>query len=353
MGTARSAQPHRAQPAGAPAVTREILAEAAVWVTRLHGPARSRQMELDCLAWQARSAAHREAFEACTQTWMDVPNVTVANAYAAASQRGPAGWGLGAGRWALALGVAGMVVGAAAVWQQWSARGTHGTGVGEQQVLVLDDGTRLSLNTRTQVRVELGEAQRTVSLQAGEALFEVAPDATRPFVVRVAGSEVVALGTVFAVRFTAQGEQAPDLLAVTLLEGKVALRPAPAAPAASLAPQQALELQPGERVQLRRQAAASLPVAQPQRDRPVIDQVVAWKRSEALFEDVALADAVAEMNRYSRTPIVLVGDVLAGPQRVSGRFRTGDNAGFARAVAVLHGLAVAERGGRLELTKPP
>ncbi len=84
-------------------------------------------------------------------------------------------------------------------------------------------------------------------------------------------------------------------------------------------------------------------------DRPPIEQVIAWQRSEAIFDDVSLADAVAEMNRYSRTPIVLMGDSSLAGRRVSGLFHTGDNAGFARAVAALHGLTVYERKDRWEL----
>ena len=84
-------------------------------------------------------------------------------------------------------------------------------------------------------------------------------------------------------------------------------------------------------------------------DQPRIEQVMAWKRNEAVFDDTSLADAVAEMNRYSRTPIVLVGAETMTDRRISGVFRTGDNAGFAHAVAVLHGLIVHEGPDRLEL----
>ena len=60
----------------------------------------------------------------------------------------------------------------------------------------------MSLNTSTRVRVELGASRRTVEVDGGEALFEVAKDPSRPFVVRAAGSEVTATGTAFVVRYT-------------------------------------------------------------------------------------------------------------------------------------------------------
>ena len=74
-----------------PAVTREMAAEAAVWIARLHGPQRSKVLERECLAWQALSPAHRLAFERCTDLWMDVAGVdraAVARACAAAVPEG-------------------------------------------------------------------------------------------------------------------------------------------------------------------------------------------------------------------------------------------------------------------------
>ena len=336
-----------------PVVTREIAAEAAVWVARLHGPSRSRAMERDCLAWQARSAAHRHAFERCTETWMDVPSVTVAGAFAAAGQ-GAGSRSRVSGAMQLLLGVAGvgLVAALAWTWQPWRTGVEYRTGVGELQSLVLADGSRLSLNTDTQVRVELEAHQRTVSVERGEALFDVAKDAQRPFVVRAAASEVVALGTLFSVRLTPPGATSGQSLAVTLIEGQVALRPAGSAAAAAVAPPQQMLLRPGERVRLVASRGGGVPVA-PAVDRPRLEQVVAWQRSEAVFDDTALVDAVAEMNRYSRTPIVLAADVAAAGWRVSGQFRAGDNAGFARAVASLHGLALRQTSAQFELSRAP
>jgi len=330
-------------------VTPEIAAEAAVWVTRLHGPDRSRQMERECLAWQERSAAHREAFERCTDTWQDVPRVSLASAFAASEQarQAPGPWRSGMARWVAALGFAAAVILGVLGYVHWDDRNTFATGVGEQQLVVLDDGTRMSLNTGTRVRVDLGTVQRTVSVQEGEALFEVAKDVHRPFVVRVGGSEVVAVGTVFAVRFTAQGQEA-EALAVTLIEGLVTVRPADGA--GGLAPERTVRMHAGERVRLSGAAGATKQVA-PRVDRPNLEQLVAWRRNEAVFEDAALADAVVEMNRYSRTPIVLLDDAGRENLRISGIYRTGDAVGFASAVAALHGLRLERRDGRLELTK--
>lgn len=371
-GTGRGVQGQGSPESPPPVVTREIAAEAAFWVARLHGPSRSRAMEQECRAWQARSAAHRHAFERCTETWMEVPGVTVAGAYAAADGHAasgaasgdavpsglrPVGW-LGGlvrpGRRAPVLGLAAVLLAStlAVVWQPWRDVHHYRTGVGELQTVVLRDGTRLSLNTDTRVRVELNAAQRTVSVEGGEALFEVAKDAKRPFVVRAAASEVVALGTVFTVRLATGSPGAVAMLAVTLIEGQVALRPRAGASAAGVAPAQPVLMSPGDRVRLVQTPGRAETTVQ-QTDRPRLEQVVAWQRSEAVFDNTTLAEAVAEMNRYSRTPIVLMGGVAADGRRISGQYRAGDNVGFAQAVAALHGLTVTEAPGRLELSAGP
>jgi transmembrane sensor len=205
----------------------EIAAEAAVWVARLHGPDRSTKMERECLAWQARSAEHREAFERCTETWLDVPNVSLATAYAAAPVSGAANSTAGGKpfRWAAVGALAVVLAGTGVLVQQWHDRGVYSTGVGEQHQVLLDDGTHMSLNTGTRVRVDLGAERRSVDVLGGEALFEVGKDPKRPFVVRVAGSEVEALGTTFAVRFTPEDTRPGQTLTVTLIEGQVAVRP--------------------------------------------------------------------------------------------------------------------------------
>lgn len=336
-------------------VTPAIMAEASVWVAKLHGPGRNAQMEQECLAWQARSAAHREALERCTDTWQAVPAVKLATAYETMASVHPApnvpqrGRREGLLRWTTASAVVGVLAAGAVLVVQWRDMGAYSTEVGEQRSVVLDDGTRVLLNTDTRLRVDLNAAQRTVNVSSGEAFFDVAKDASRPFVVRVAGTEIIAVGTAFAVRYTAAGAQAADALTVTLIEGKVNVQPTAGTGQGGIAPEHAVSMQPGERFQLGQKGTA---MAVARVDRPDVAQVTAWKRSEAVFEDTSLVDAVAEMNRYNRTPVVLVDGLSSAGLRVSGLYRTGDSRGFARAVAALHGLQVRERDGRLELEKP-
>ena len=361
-------------------LTREIAAEAAVWIARLHGPSRSARMERDCLAWQARSAAHRLAFERCTEVWQAVPQLSLADAYASGQSASSSDQGVARSRgkaWSRVGPMLVALVTVAALAALTAGAGLYlarsdpdyVTAVGEQRSVVLVDGSLLSLNTDTRVDVDMTPALRSVRVERGEAMFEVTKDASRPFVVQVSGSEVVALGTAFAVRLTDTGPQDRAQVAVTLIEGRVSVRPASGAREShAVAPPKELQLRPGERVKLVESRTGSFPVhrggpfgaadrsrgaasAVVTLDHPRIDQVTAWKRSEVVFDDVALPEAVGEMNRYSRVPIVLAADAALARLRVTGSYRAGDSDGFARAAATLHGLVMRRQEGRLELLR--
>lgn len=331
-----------------PRVTREILAEAAVWVTRLHGPDRSRVMELECLTWQAQSAAHRLAFERCTDTWQEVAGLSRAQIQAAVSEqsRRERSWRGRAGRVALAVAMLCCVCVSAVIL--WPGQ-TYRTDVGEQRSIILADGSRMTLNTSTEVRVRLTQAMRSVTVQQGEALFEVAKDAGRPFVVSVADAQVLATGTAFLVSATPPRESAGEAFAVTLLEGQVIVQGSTGAAHGVLS--DPVRMAPGERLRVGQSPGVpNQGAAQAQVDRPQLDHLLAWQRGFAILDNTPLPDAIADMNRYSKVQIALADSTELRSLRVSGSYRTGDNAGFAQAVARLHGLVVVPREGRLELS---
>ncbi|HEY1128893.1 MAG TPA: FecR domain-containing protein [Roseateles sp.] len=334
-----------------PLVTREMLAEAAVWVTRLHGPDRSRAMERECLAWQAQSAAHRLAFERCTDTWQEVGGLTRAQIQAVVSDPPPraGSWGRRAGRTALALTT--LCLAAVFALIHWPGD-TYSTGVGEQRVIVLADGSRMTLNTSTETRVRLTDSQRSVTVKHGEALFEVAKDASRPFVVSVTDVQVVATGTAFLVRSTPPQESAGEAFGVTLLEGQVIVqRSAGTVQSLLSAP---VVMAPGERLRVGQSPGTPRQgSAQARVDRPQLDQLLAWQRGYAILDDTPLPEAIADMNRYSKVQITLADSKTLRSLRISGSYRTGDNEGFAQAVAGLYGLVVMPRAGGLELSVTP
>ncbi len=302
-----------------------VLAEASAWLARLQGPSRTPVAEAAFKAWLAADPAHAHAFARVTDTWEIVPGA--AQLHAAASpphrprQRLPG---------ALAACTVLLAIVAGLGW--FALRDpVYGTAIGEQRTVTLDDGTRIALNTDSRLVVSYEDRERRVLLERGEALFEVARQPQRPFVVQAGDQQVRALGTTFVVR------RDPDRLAVSLIEGSVEVASrAPAQPDAQArkSESEATVLSPGERIVVRADATRQL-------DRPRIEAVTAWRQGEVMFDDTRLEEAIAELDRYGRTRVRLADPELAN-LRVSGVFATRDPAEFARSIAQLHGLRVEQ-----------
>jgi transmembrane sensor len=214
--------------------------------------------------------------------------------------------------------------------------------VNERQAL--PDGSRVELNDGAQFVVLYSEHERRVRLTAGEAHFTVWKDATRPFVVEVAGVEVVAVGTAFNVRL------APDQIEVLVTEGRVKVQSESDVSAAS--PDQATgagpERQPatlaatssddlfvsmGERAVVSRRLAQAVGVDAGAVVTAVtsaeIAAELAWQAPRLQFYETRLSDAVAEFNRLNRHQLVIE-DPELGDRRIGGNFRPDNVEGFVR-----------------------
>lgn len=213
------------------------------------------------------------------------------------------------------------------------------TVVGEQRTVALADGSKVTLNTGTEIAVDYGKRKRIVRLIRGQALFDVGHAADRPFSVIVAGRKVTALGTLFEVRLD------KDRLRVTLLRGRVRVDEPPAATAATKVPAPTF-LAPGEQFS---SVTGLAPVV-----RSVdVEQQLLWRQSLVEFDDAPIGDAVAELNRYSAKPMV-VRDPRVADMRISGIVKTGDADAFTALVGAM--LPVAARKnerGEVELYHTP
>jgi transmembrane sensor len=176
-------------------------------------------------------------------------------------------------------------------------------------------------------------------LEAGEAFFDVAKNPLRPFIVTAGSESVVAVGTAFMVQRNVANRE----IAITLVEGKVRVVPVDASGiAVPASPVQVLI--PGQRLQF---VGARLTL-----DQPNIEAVTAWRRGEVVLDHTPLADAVAEMNRYSPVKLV-VSSPDSSEIEVSGIFRAGDSARFAHAVADTYQLDVIEESERILIAGSP
>lgn len=169
----------------------------------------------------------------------------------------------------------------------------------QQQLVKLDDGSTVLLNTASSLSVDFSKDARDVRLK-GEAYFQVAADAGRPFTVHTSGGDVRALGTAFDVK------QLDDDLAVTVYEHAVRV---------SLKQGQVVDrLQEGQRISYRDGQLGPLETVN-------MRQAKAWQRHQLIFAGQPLAQVIAELNRYRSGRIVIFDKDLAA-HRVTGVFDT-------------------------------
>ena len=302
----------------------EVEAEAAAWLARLNGPFRSADSEAGLRRWLERDPAHEAAFERATEIWEMIPGAAPEHEIDVEEEPVSRRRLL-----AVAAGLAALVATAGSLFVL-TRPPAYETAIGGQELVRLDDGSRVSLNTDSRIAVLYSDGERRIRLDRGEAMFEVAHNPDRPFLVEAGDERIRALGTTFVVRRDAAGKTS-----VTLVEGRVEVtRQAGAARIAVLAP--------GQRVTVSASAGAA-------RDRPPIELVTAWRRGEVVFEDSSLIEAVEELNRYSPTRLVIA-DPRVASLRVSGVFSTSNPSEAARAVAALHRLRVDRVGDELRLS---
>jgi len=213
---------------------------------------------------------------------------------------------------ALAAGV--LVAAGAAAWITASYYGgRYSTAVGQLSHIAMADGSQVTLNTDSVVRVAVNTRERRVDLQRGEAFFKVAKDHSRPFIVTVGEQRVIAVGTQFSVRREGTDAQ------IVVTEGTVRVEtdePTPLTPAASLpAGSVAHASHAGTMVQSR-------PLAQ-------AEDLISWRTGILVLHDMTLAEAAAEFNRYNAHKIV-IRDPLVGAMHISGSFRATNAEGFVR-----------------------
>lgn len=307
-----------------------VTAEAAAWLARLQGPGRTPAAEAAFKEWLEADPAHAHAFGAATDVWDVLPGAAKLDTPAPRVQRAraPRVW------WRFAAASVAVVIAVAGVLSLDRGPPSYTTAVGESRTIPLQDGSHVTLNTGTTMMVDFTATTRLVRMQRGEAMFEVTKDAARPFVVEAGGKRVTALGTTFIVRLD------EDKVAVTLIEGKVEVVQAVASDGARIA-----TLSKGERV-IAPQGKISTAAAVI--DHPRIEAVTAWRRGEVMFDDVPLAEAVTEFNRYGEVHVRLADNAL-GDYRVSGVFSTRNPAEFADAIAQLHGFGVRRSGDAIEI----
>jgi len=255
-------------------------------------------------------------------------------------------------RWAL-WPVAACLLAVVLVWLGADRTRTYATAAGEQRTFVLADGSAVELNTRSSVVVRYTGPRREVDLIQGQALFRVAKDPSRPFLVYSAGAAIRAVGTQFDVL------RKRDTTVVTVVEGQVAVSQANAnqapgdvgrVPGGHFAPEPATALP--ERVPVLVSAGQRV-VAGPQALEPRtadIASATAWTEGRLVFESVPLGDALEEFNRYLPRPLVLEDPELLS-MHVSGVFSVTESRQFLEFLHRRFGTTSEETDGEVRITR--
>jgi transmembrane sensor len=292
------------------------LTEAAAWRVRLQEADVESTPEF--AEWLATNPCNADAWTRLQEPWslvgehaaapeiVELRRAALAHAHAAGRTR----WKhsrrfIFAGRVTAAAALLAILVVGFFFWQARQPE-VYATRAGERRVVTLDDGSRIALDSRTEVRVRYTEHARELILAHGQARFDVAHDVRRPFSVNAGRHKVVAMGTAFNVDLFGAN------LLVTLIEGRIVVLGDPVA--------QPKTLDVGEQLMLSATAPPSVAHVN-------LERATAWENGEIVFENDRLASVVARINRYAPAPVVIE-DAATAELRISGVFHTNDVDGF-------------------------
>ena len=361
MGDSRPTEP---PPGRAIAIERK----AADWLARREGGGAWAEADAQALeAWLAEDVVHRVAFLRLDAAWRESGRLQALGASWRRPGPPPRGYASSPAphaapvdippprarnasprrprlrRWLAAAALAGAAV---AGWSWWNLHvidaATYDSAPGLVRRLPLSDGSRATLASDSRIEVRLSRRERRIALQAGEAIFDVAKDAARPFVVDAGAGRVVAVGTRFSVR------RDPDGLQVVVTEGRVRLEPARGrggvrrrAPRAGRAPPppgrggpppapgpagaRPVTLLPAGSIALVGEDGVlvrTVPIAE-------AEEMLGWHSGQLVFRDATLDEAAARFADCSARRLV-IGDDTVAALRIGGSFRCDNVEGFAR-----------------------
>lgn len=308
-----------------------VESQAAAWATLCAERPLSEDEQQQLDAWIGASSRNLGAYVRAQAIWADVDRIVALDnpsrvEAVAEAAREPFRWH----RYAMAASVAVALIGGTFAYDRLDGRVS--TARGEVREMVLEDGSRLALNSDSVVQVRFSGSQRSVVLRRGEAMFNVAHDTSRPFVVTADDLSVRAVGTRFSV-----GMEAEDV-EVTVEEGVVAVA------------EQGAEGPPRMLRRNEELVAAATGTRRTVLESAEVERRLAWRRRLLIFNGDSLGRAAGEVNRYSDVQVTIDDPTLARAEFV-GVFRMGDGRAFAHAAAQAFNGEVVERADGLHLTR--
>ncbi|QLF93757.1 FecR family protein [Pseudomonas sp. ABC1] len=239
-----------------------IREEAATWLVRL-GDEQSAETQDACHTWRQADPRHEQVYRQMEMLWNGLPPST------------PTRPGK---RIATSLAVLAVLLAGAYTVQPAHWLADQRTVLGEVRQITLEDGSRITLDSRSAINIHYDERERRIELLRGELLAEVRPDPqARPFRVVSRDGTAQALGTRYLVR------QETDSSLAQVLESKIRVSP-------ERDPQQAVTVEQGQRLRFDRERPGRLEAAESDAD--------AWTRHRLVFRDVPLTEVLESLERY-------------------------------------------------------
>ena len=323
-------------------------------------------------AWLEESPLHRVAYLRIEHAWERAQRLKVLKSEAHPHQVPPPGsWvlspffgsgrgaraarrsgltpGMVSGSWRRGTRAVGTAAGLAAVlifavvWLLlWPPGTAYSTPIGGLESVPLPDGSAVILNTDTALRVDLTKSERRVTLERGEAFFEVAKDPTRPFVVQVGKRDVIAVGTQFSVRREGRDLEVVVTDGTVRLEANNAIKPPGNAGVNSVLADE--EFLPAGTVA---QAGESGVLVQQETPTEAAARL-SWRQGVLVFQETTLDHAITEFNRYNVRQVVIADSAVAA-FKIAGRFRAANVDAFVRLLDRGYPIKVEQKGNRLIL----
>lgn len=269
----------------------DLRDQAVAWHVRLASDAAQDADWLAFETWLSAAPEHERAYAAVEAVWADLdeaaPQTDRANVVRLATREARRTAWLGA----IAASLVAVIVLGFTLWSRPTPAETYRTAFGERRIVALADGSHITLNAGSQITVTLGRRERRVVMADAEAVFDVAKDPSRPFLIEAGDREIRVVGTEFNVLHH------EGVVRVTVRRGVVELRPAGrpgAPPIARLTRGQALTHIRGRPTDV---VAAADPAA-----------AFAWTEGRLVFQGERLGDVAKTLNRYVRAPIVVAPD---------------------------------------------
>ncbi|MEX2449317.1 MAG: FecR family protein [Rhodospirillales bacterium] len=288
------------------------------WLVRLNADSATEADRAAFAAWRTADPAHEAAARASEALWRDLGHTRQADEFrrTAVNEAACAARRTRITRRAVLAGAAASVaviaLGSNTLAPVSGFFADHVTAIGERRTVTLPDGSHASLNTASALSVGYSESERRIVLHGGEVWFGVARNTARPFIVEAANGEAKAVGTAYAVRHRDGGD-----VDVIVTEGLVDV--------STKADGRVLRLKAGEA------AAYGVRHRLARRRDTDAETVTAWRRGKLIFNRRPLGEVVAELERYRRGRIVVLGDGLK-TLRVTGVFDLADPESLLRTV---------------------